>query len=58
MRICNLCGYDSKKPLGRAAEDSKKGELVAINLDDNGLKAMFCTRGHLKDKMNNTRISL
>jgi len=58
MTVCNLCGYDNEKPIGRVAEDSKEGEDVAVTLNDNGLKAMFCLKGHMKDKMKKTRISL
>lgn len=44
--ICKKCGYNDKKPLGKALEDAKKGETVLINLNANGLKAFHC--GHLE----------
>ena len=46
MTICKFCGYDSKKELGVCAEDSKKGELVKIDLNNNGLKGLFCPKNH------------
>ena len=34
--ICK-CGYNSKKSLGRALNSAKKGEIVKIKLNKNGL---------------------
>ena len=45
--ICKLCGYDDKKPLGRAVHASKEGEDVEVDLNENGMKAVFCPEGHL-----------
>lgn len=56
MTVCNLCGYDDEKPLGRVAEDSEAGEDVAVALNDNGMAGMFCPNNHLKEKNKNMKI--
>lgn len=43
--ICKKCGYNDKKPLGKALEDAKDGESVRMKFNANGLKAFHC--GHL-----------
>ena len=37
---CKICGYDNKKPIGKAIEDSKKGKVVKFKLNKNGLRGM------------------
>ena len=44
--ICPLCGFNPNAPIGKCVEDSKKGEDVAVELNDNGLKMVFCPRNH------------
>lgn len=46
--ICARCGYDDKKPLGRAVHASKEGEDVEVDLNENGMRAILCSKGHLR----------
>ena len=44
MTKCKRCGYDTKKPLGRAIENSKKtkkGNFVKVKLNKNGFAYIY-----------------
>lgn len=38
--ICPECGYDNKKPIGKANEDIEKGKFGDIELNENGKRML------------------
>jgi len=38
---CKKCGFDLNRPLGIALEDSKEGQTIKMEVDENGLRFIF-----------------
>jgi len=53
---CKICGGNTKKPIGKALEDIKKGDWGYITLNKNGIRLFFCPSKHVTIKLTNDNL--
>lgn len=48
MTVCEICGFDDEKPIGRCLEDTREDMTVLVELNSNGLRGILCEKDHIR----------